>query len=93
MLFRSPKINANAGRDHWGDCSTTLLAGGGIRGGLVYGESDRHGAFPKSDRVDPVDIQATLYHCLGLDPNHAMYDQLNRPHLLSTGQIVRPLLT
>ena len=89
---RTPKINANAGRDHWGDCSTTLLAGGGIRGGLVYGESDRQGAFPKSDRVDPVDIQATLYHCFGLDPNHAMYDQLNRPHQLSTGKIVRPLL-
>lgn len=89
---RTPKINANAGRDHWGDCSTTLLAGGGIRAGMVYGESDRHGAFPKSDPVDPVNIQATLYHCLGLDTNLVIYDQLQRPHLISAGKVVRPLV-
>lgn len=89
---RTPKINANAGRDHWGDCSTTLLAGGGIRGGIVHGESDRQGAFPKSDRVDPADIQATLYHCLGLNPTQAMYDQLHRPHALSLGKVVRGIL-
>ncbi|MBI1904182.1 MAG: DUF1501 domain-containing protein [Planctomycetia bacterium] len=89
---RTPKINAAAGRDHWGDCSTTLLAGGGIRGGQVLGASDKHGAYPIADRVDPVDIQATLYHCLGLDPDRLMYDHLNRPHAISTGEVIRRLL-
>jgi hypothetical protein len=89
---RTPKINANAGRDHWGDCSSTLLAGGGIRGGQVYGASDKHGAYPKSDPVDPADIQATVYKCMGLEPNLAVYDHLSRPHAISTGSVVRELL-
>lgn len=89
---RTPKINANAGRDHWGDCSSALLAGGGIRGGTVLGESDRIGAFPKSDKVDPVDIQATIYHCLGLNLNQQIYDQLHRPHAITQGRVVRHLL-
>ena len=89
---RTPKINANAGRDHWGDCSSALLAGGGIRGGMVLGESDRIGAFPKSDKVDPVDIQATIYHCLGLNLQQQIHDQLNRPHAVTLGKVVRQLL-
>ena len=89
---RSPKINAQVGRDHWGPCSTTLLAGGGIRGGAVYGASDRTAAFPKSDSVDPVDIQATMYHALGLDPEQLIRDQLNRPYTISTGQVIEKLL-
>ena len=89
---RTPKINANAGRDHWGDCSTTLLAGGGIRGGIVHGESDRHAAYPKSDRVDPVDVQATLYHCLGISTEAAMYDQIHRPNAVTLGEPIRAVL-
>ncbi|MBI3466324.1 MAG: DUF1501 domain-containing protein [Planctomycetes bacterium] len=89
---RTPKINPNAGRDHWGDCSSTVLAGGGIRGGRVHGASDKHGAFPESDAVDPVDIQSTIYHCLGLDPSLVMYDHLNRPHAISTGRVIHELL-
>jgi uncharacterized protein (DUF1501 family) len=89
---RTPKINANAGRDHWGDCSSALLAGGGIRGGQVLGRSDQHGAFPIADRVDPVDIQATLYHCLGLDPRRLIHDLARRPWPISTGRVLRELL-
>ncbi|MFN0019959.1 MAG: DUF1501 domain-containing protein [Pirellulaceae bacterium] len=89
---RTPKINANAGRDHWGDCSSALLAGGGICGGQVLGESDRQGAFPKSDKIDPVDLQATMYHCLGLNLQNPIYDQLHRPHAITTGKVVRQLL-
>lgn len=89
---RTPKINPNAGRDHWGDCSTTLLAGGGIRGGVVHGESDRNAAFPLSDRVDPVDIQATMYHCLGLRTHELIYDELQRPFEISTGKVLSKLL-
>jgi hypothetical protein len=89
---RTPKINANAGRDHWGSCSTTFLAGGGIRGGQVYGSSDRIGAYPRDHPVDPVDIHATLYRCTGLDPHQLMYDSLHRPLPLSTGKIIEPLV-
>ncbi len=89
---RTPKINGNAGRDHWGDCGSALLAGGGIRGGQVLGASDSIGAYPVSDKVDPVDIHATLYHCLGLEPELKIYDELQRPWDVSTGQVLSRLL-
>jgi hypothetical protein len=89
---RTPKINPNAGRDHWGDCSSALLAGGGIRGGQVLGASDRIGAFPIDSPVDPSDIQATLYHCLGLSPHLKIYDDLQRPFEISTGKVISRLL-
>jgi uncharacterized protein (DUF1501 family) len=83
---RTPKINANAGRDHWGDCSSTWLCGGGVRGGEVMGASDRIGAYPTRDRVDPVDVQATVYQLLGLDPRQHLTDALGRPWALSLGK-------
>lgn len=89
---RTPIINGNAGRDHWGPCSTTLLAGGGIQGGILWGESDKIGAYPKSDAVDPVDIQATIYHCLGLSPELLIHDQFSRPMAISTGRVLHELL-
>jgi len=89
---RTPKINAQGGRDHWGECSSTLLAGGGIRGGAVLGASDRHGAFPVESPVDPIDIHATMFHCLGMDPGSSIHDQLGRPHTLSQGRVIRELL-
>lgn len=89
---RTPKINGNAGRDHWGDCSSALLAGGGIRGGQVLGASDSIGAYPISDKVDPVDIHATLYHCLGLESEQKIHDELQRPWDISTGQVLTRLL-
>ncbi len=89
---RTPKINANAGRDHWGDCSSALLAGGGLRGGVVLGESDKHAAFPLADRVDPVDIHATIYRCLGMDPRAQVYDELQRPWEISTGTVLSRLI-
>lgn len=89
---RTPQINANAGRDHWGHCSTTLLAGGGIRGGQAFGASDRWAAHPASDPVDPVDIQATVYHSLGLDPGQVLRDELGRPHPLTQGRVLTGLL-
>ncbi|HUG93275.1 MAG TPA: DUF1501 domain-containing protein [Planctomycetaceae bacterium] len=89
---RTPKINTNAGRDHWGDCSTTLLAGGGIRGGQAVGASDNLAAYPVTPPVDPVDIQATMYRCLGVDPHTTINDHLGRPWSVSTGQVVSDLL-
>jgi hypothetical protein len=89
---RTPRINAAAGRDHWGSCQSVLLAGGGVRGGRVLGASDRIGAYPAADPVDPVDVHATVYYCLGLHPEQAMYDPLRRPFPLCTGQVLTALL-
>ena len=89
---RTPKINKKAGRDHWGACSSTLLAGGGIEGGRVLGASDKHGAFPTEDPFDPVDIQATMYHLLDLDPERMIQDHLGRPFPISSGEVIGELL-
>ena len=66
---RTPKINAMAGRDHWPNCYTQLLAGGGIRGGQVYGASDRNAAYVKDRPVSPEDFHATILHAFGLAPD------------------------
>jgi hypothetical protein len=89
---RTPKINAAAGRDHWGLCQSVLLAGGGIKGGQVHGSSDRIGAYPSADPVDPVDVHATVYHCMGLDPEQTTDDNLGRPFPLCTGRVIAPLV-
>ena len=89
---RTPKINANAGRDHWGECSSALLAGGKIRRGMVLGSSDNFAAYPASDPVDPTDIHATLFHCLGVDPKQLIYDSLQRPFEVSTGRVLSEIL-
>jgi len=82
---RTPKINSNAGRDHWPDCYTVLLAGGGVRGGAVYGSSDRMGAYPETNPVTPADLAATIYWRFGLDPETMIQDQTGRPHRLAEG--------
>ena len=56
------------GRDHWPHCFTSILAGGGIKGGIVYGSSDRYAAYPATNPVSPSEIAATVYHCLGVNP-------------------------
>jgi hypothetical protein len=88
---RTPKINRDGGRDHWPDCYTVLLAGGGIRGGTVYGSSDQLGAYPASDPVSPSDLAATIFWRFGIDPTTEVHDQLGRPHRLSDGKPVRDL--
>ena len=65
-MARSPKINAKAGREHWPQCGFCLLAGGGIRAGVVHGSSDAIGAWPASAPVTPADIVATIYNELGI---------------------------
>ena len=89
---RTPKINAQGGRDHWGSCQSVLLAGGGIQGGVIFGASDKIGAYPSENPVDPVDVHATMYHCMGLDPEAVIHDRLGRPHPLSVGKPVMELL-
>lgn len=82
---RTPKINAAAGRDHWAACNSVVLAGAGIRGGQVYGASDRLAAYPAMNMVSPDDLAATIYHALGIDPATNLFDSLDRPYRLTTG--------
>jgi hypothetical protein len=86
---RTPKINKAAGRDHWGACQSVVLAGGGVRGGQVYGSSDQHAAYPKTNPVAPEDVIATMYHALGIASDSLIHDRENRPHRISEG---RPLV-
>jgi hypothetical protein len=90
---RTPKINKAAGRDHWGMCQSAILAGGGIRGGQVYGSSDAHAAYPKSNSVAPEDIHATIYHALGLAPELTILDQQRRPHRITEGKPIVELFS
>ena len=89
---RTPKINSKAGRDHWGSVFSFVMAGAGISGGQVYGSSDNHGAFPLSDRVEPGDLTATMFHLLGLDHRGTFTDPLGREHALTRGEPIWKLL-
>ncbi|MBI2807861.1 MAG: DUF1501 domain-containing protein [Planctomycetes bacterium] len=80
------------GRDHWGKVFTSVLAGGGIRGGVVHGSSDRYAAEPASNPTPPADLAATIYHCLGVDPRMEVRDRLSRPVTLCEGQVIEALL-
>jgi hypothetical protein len=88
---RTPRVNKDGGRDHWGHCSSVLFAGGGIRGGNLVGASDRTCAFPSELPVAPSDVVATIYHALGLEGRTLMYDPLNRPLAISEGKVISQL--
>lgn len=88
---RTPKINSSAGRDHWPDCYTVVMAGGGIRGGQVRGSSDRIGAYPDSNPATPGDLAATIYSYFGLDPHTEIHDPTGRPFRLAEGEPMRDL--
>jgi uncharacterized protein (DUF1501 family) len=88
---RTPKINGQGGRDHWPDCYSVLLAGGGVTGGAVYGASDRLGAYPAVDAVTPGDLAATIFWRFGIDPAAEIHDQTGRPHRLAAGEPIRSL--
>lgn len=91
---RSPKITpVNRGREHWPQVFSVLMAGGGIRGGTVYGASDPTGGYPQDAPVSPAEYTATIFHCLGIDPQTEVHDELGRPLLLSTGKPVAGILT
>jgi len=90
---RTPIINNAAGRDHWPQCYSAVLAGGGIRGGQIVGQSDKIGAFPQQRPISPADIHATVFAALGYDPRDITYPTVDgRPTLLSDGEPIRELL-
>jgi hypothetical protein len=90
---RGPQIGDRdgKGRGHWPDCYTVMMAGGGTRGGKIFGQSDAKGAYPASDPVGPEDIAATLYWALGIDPASEVVDTQGRPLPISSGQPIRAL--
>jgi hypothetical protein len=88
---RTPKVNKDAGRDHWPPCQTVLMAGGGVRGGVLVGSSDKTGAYPLSDPKTPDEVMATVYYSLGIDPATILHDQLHRPMPVADGQPIAAL--
>jgi hypothetical protein len=92
-MGRTPRINGNGGRDHWTFCYSTFLAGGGIRGGTLYGESDAQAAYVRDRPVSTSDVCATIYECLGIDPDMAVPDRAGRPiPIAHGGRPVREIL-
>lgn len=93
-MGRTPKINANAGRDHWTYCYSTVFFGGGIRGGTIYGESDAQAAYVKDKPVSTSDICCTVYQALGIDPRMTVPDPQGRPvHISHGGQPLFDILS
>ncbi|HND53501.1 MAG TPA: DUF1501 domain-containing protein, partial [Pirellulaceae bacterium] len=96
---RTPRIgqrNSDAGagrdgRDHWPGCFTSVLAGGGVRGGMVYGRSDKSAAYPAADPVAPLDLIASVYHLLGVPDGQELVDAGGRPRLVRPGRAIHEL--
>ncbi len=81
------------GRDHWANVFTTVLCGGGVKGGVVHGSSDKYAAYPATNPTTPADLAATVYHLLGVDPRTQLVDRLNRPLTLCEGEPIRAVLS
>jgi uncharacterized protein (DUF1501 family) len=78
---RTPRVNNDAGRDHYPNVFSAALAGGPVKGGRVVGASDAKGAFPLANPKPPQDVLATIYRFLGVDPQKQYLDNSGRPHL------------
>jgi len=90
---RTPKINPEAGRDHWPKVFSTMLAGGGIKGGLVYGSSDATASEPDSDPVSPEDLATTMYHLLGIVADKELMAPGDRPvEICDGGKLITGIL-
>ena len=90
---RTPKINLTAGRDHWPKVFSTLVAGGGIKGGVVYGSSDSTASEPEDNPVSPADLATTMYHLLGIVADKELMAPGDRPiEIVDGGKIIQGLL-
>jgi uncharacterized protein (DUF1501 family) len=90
---RTPRINANAGRDHWGPSFTVAVAGGGIKGGRVVGASDARAERPLTDPHGPEDLAATLFHQMGINPEEEFLTPEGRPiKIVNNGKVIDGLL-
>jgi uncharacterized protein (DUF1501 family) len=88
---RTPRINQNGGRDHWARCWSVVLGGGAIKGGQVYGSTDKDGLAVKDNPVKVGELFATIYKAMGIDPNTQVRDNLGRP-LAIAGENVKPVV-
>lgn len=92
-MGRTPKINADAGRDHWSQCQTVILAGGGIRRGAVVGASDKTASFPVTEPYGIQDLLRTIFSLLGVDADKVYHTPLGRPvPLVNGGKIIDEVL-
>jgi hypothetical protein len=90
---RTPRINQNAGRDHWGPSFTVALAGGGVQGGRVVGKSDARAEKPDGNPYGPEDLAATMYRLMGIDPDDEFYTPEGRPvKIANNGRAISELL-
>jgi len=90
---RTPKINKNAGRDHWAPLTTLALSGGGLRMGQVIGESASKVDVPKTTPIRPSDLMATVFQVLGVDPKIQFFNEAGRPvYMLENGRPIRELV-
>ena len=78
-MGRSPEIKSNAGGDHWPQCGFSVVAGGGVRQGAVFGQTDKQAGYPIDHPVSPGDVVATIYQLLGIDPHMTVPDLDGRP--------------
>jgi hypothetical protein len=89
---RTPKVNKDAGRDHWGQAGSMLFAGAGVQGGKIIGATDKNGAFVTERPVRPADVCWTVYDALGIDPQKMVVTPEGRPtHILDEGSTVKEL--
>ena len=89
---RTPKINNDAGRDHWGPTMTSLFAGAGVRGGNVIGATDNIAAYPVSGRQTPENVAATIYQTLGIPTSADWHDVDGRPYELYRDEPIAGLM-
>jgi uncharacterized protein (DUF1501 family) len=90
---RTPKMNGNAGRDHWPQAQSILIAGGGFRHGQIIGSTNSKAEHPTSRPIGPNDLSAMIYHSLGLKPDDTVNNLTGRPvHLLPGGEVPKELI-
>ncbi|HUG17885.1 MAG TPA: DUF1501 domain-containing protein [Planctomycetaceae bacterium] len=91
-MGRTPQANGNWGRNHWSTLFPAVLAGAGVQGGMLFGESDKDAAYAVTPPVSPEDLAATIYHALGIDPEMRIPDRQNRPvPLIENGRVLTEL--
>ena len=91
-MGRTPQGNDAWGRGHWSHCFPCVLAGAGIRGGITYGQSDKHAEYPIEDKVSPEDLARTIFWSLGVDPDIRLPDAQGRPtQIIEGGRVLSEL--
>jgi uncharacterized protein (DUF1501 family) len=84
--------NQDDGRDHWPYCYTAVAAGAGVKRGFVYGKSDKTASAPTDNPVHPMELLATIYHSVGINPGTIVYNHLNQPRELVKAEAISGIL-